>query len=386
MSPRTASRSRPRRSATRGTAASNGARADRARRPSDTELAFLQELVEAHGAPGSEREVASVLEQYLKGVGPISRDRLGSLVCEKKGSAKGPRIMLAGHLDEVGFMVKSITKEGFIKFLPLGGWWGHVVLAQRLVIRTRKGDVLGVVGSKPPHELKDDDRKRVLEVKDMYIDVGATTDFDVRKRLDIRPGDSIVPDSAFTVMANPDMLLAKGWDNRIGCALAAETVRQLRGKRHPNTVFAVATVQEEVGLRGAQTSAFKVQPDVGIALDVGIAHDTPGTEGEERLGGGPLVVIYDSSSIPNRNLLDLVDDTARKLKLTLQFESVERGGTDAGKIHVTGEGVPSIAMGVPARYIHSHVSIIHRRDYEQTVRLLVALVQRLDQRTVSRLI
>jgi len=381
MSPRSKSTSRSRRATPRAPG-----RAARGRRTGRAGLAFLEQLVNAHGPSGSEHEVAAVLARYLAGVGSISRDRLGSFVCEKKGSAKGPRVMLAGHLDEVGFMVKSITKEGFIKFLPLGGWWGHVVLAQRLVIRTRAGDVLGVVGSKPPHELKDEDRKRVLEIKDLYIDVGATSDFDVRKRLDIRPGDYITPDSPFTVMSNPDMLLAKAWDNRIGCALAAETVRQLRGKRHPNTVFAVATVQEEVGLRGAQTSAFKVQPDVGIALDVGIAHDTPGTEGEERLGGGPLVVIYDASSIPNHNLLDLVDDTARKLKLTLQFESVERGGTDAGKIHVTGQGVPSISMGVPARYIHSHVSIIHRRDFEQTVQLLVALVQRLDQRTVDRLV
>jgi endoglucanase len=381
MSPRSTSTSRTRRSASRASSrATGGRRAGRAG------LAFLQQLVNAHGPSGSESEVAAIMGRYLAGVGAISGDRLGSFVCEKKGASKGPRIMLAGHLDEVGFMVKSITKEGFVRFLPLGGWWGHVVLAQRLVIRTRKGDVLGVVGSKPPHELKDEDRKRVLEIRDLYIDVGATSDFDVRKRLDIRPGDYITPDSPFTVMSNPDMLLAKAWDNRIGCALAAETVRQLRGKRHPNTVFAVATVQEEVGLRGAQTSAFKVQPDVGIALDVGIAHDTPGTEGDERLGGGPLVVIYDASSIPNRNLLDLVDDTAKKLKLALQFESVERGGTDAGKIHVTGQGVPSISMGVPARYIHSHVSIIHRRDYEQTVRLLVALVQRLDQRTVDRLV
>lgn len=381
MSPRFRSKSRTRRSATRASARAAGRP-----RAGGSGLAFLKQLVEAHGASGSESAVATVLERYLAGVGPISRDRLGSFVCEKKGSSQGPRVMLAGHLDEVGFMVKSVTKEGFVRFLPLGGWWGHVVLAQRLVIRTRRGDVLGVVGSKPPHELKEDDRKRVLEIRDLYIDVGAASDFDVRKRLDIRPGDFIVPDSAFTVMSNPDMLLAKAWDNRIGCALAAETVRQLRGKRHPNTVFAVATVQEEVGLRGAQTSAFKVQPDVGIALDVGIAHDTPGTEGDERLGGGPLVVIYDSSSIPNRNLLDLVDDTAKKLKLPLQFESVERGGTDAGKIHVTGQGVPSISMGVAARYIHSHVSIIHRRDYEQTVRLLVALVQRLDPHTVDRLV
>ncbi len=351
----------------------------------DRTLDFLKELVEAPGAPGAEGPVAKVMEKHLRGVGKISRDRLGSLICEKKGRSERPRVMLAGHLDEVGFMVKSITKEGFIKFLPLGGWWGHVVLAQRLVIKTRKGDVLGVVGSRPPHELRDEERKKVLEIKDMYIDVGATSDFDVRKRLDIRPGDPIVPESAFTVMANPDMLLAKAWDNRIGCAMAAETVRQLKNVAHPNTVFAVATVQEEVGLRGAQTSAFKIQPDVGFALDVGIAHVTPGTEGDEKLGEGPLVVIYDATSIPNRALLDLVVDTARTLRIPLQYESVERGGTDAGRIHVTSEGVPCISLGVPARYIHSHVSIVHRKDFDRIVRLLVGVVRRLDAKTVARL-
>ena len=149
-------------------------------------------------------------------------------------------------------------------------------------------------------------------------------------------------------------------------------------------MIAGATVQEEVGLRGATTSAFKVQPDVAFALDVGIAHDTPGTEGDEKLGGGPLVVIYDATSIPNRGLLDLVIETAAKLKMPLQFESVERGGTDAGRFHMTGQGVPSISMGVPARYIHSHVSIIHRRDFDRTVKLLTAVVKRLDRKTVAR--
>jgi endoglucanase len=351
----------------------------------DRTAEFLKDLVEAHGAPGFESNVAGVMERYLKGIGGFSRDRLGSFICEKKGSSERPRVMRAGHLDEVGFMVKSVTKEGFVKFLPLGGWWGHVVLAQRLIIKTRKGDVLGVVGSKPPHELRDEDRKKVLEIRDMYIDVGATSDFDVRKRLDIRPGDPIVPDSAFGVMANPDLLLAKAWDNRVGCALAAETLRQLDKTAHPNTVYGVATVQEEVGLRGAQTSAFKIGPDVAVALDVGIAHDTPGTEGDERLGGGPLIVIYDATAIPNRRLLELVMDVAKKLRLPLQYESVERGGTDAGRIHVNAEGVPSISMGVPARYIHSHVSIIDRRDFDRTVKLLVGLVKRLDRKTVAGL-
>ena len=351
----------------------------------DRSLSFLKELVDAHGVPGFEDDVAVVMQKYMKGVGPFSKDRLGSFICEKKGDPKGPKVMLAGHLDEVGFMVRSITKDGFVKFLPLGGWWGHVVLGQRLIIKTRQGDVLGVVGSKPPHELRDEDRKKVLEIKDMYIDVGASGDWDMHKKLDIRPGDPIVPDSAFAIMANPDLLLAKAWDNRIGCAIAAETAKRLVGQKHPNIVYAVATVQEEVGLRGAKTSASKVRPDVAFALDVGIAHDTPGTEGDEKLGGGPLIVVYDATCIPNRGLLDLVIDTAKKLKIELQFESVERGGTDAGRIHVTGQGVPSLSMGVPARYIHSHVSIIDRRDFEETVKLLVAIVKRLDKKTVASL-
>ena len=350
----------------------------------DTTQTFLRDLVEAHGAPGFESDVARVMESHLKGIGTFSRDRLGSFMCEKKGTQDAPRVMLMGHLDEVAFMVKSVTAEGFVKFLPLGGWWGHVVLGQRLIIKTRRGDVLGVVGSKPPHELRDEDRKKVLEIKDMYIDVGAASDFDVKKRLDIRPGDPIIPDSPFAVMANPNLLLAKAWDNRIGCAIAAETLRALDRTPHPNTVIAGATVQEEVGLRGAMTSAFKVKPDVAFALDVGIAHDTPGTEGDEKLGGGPLVVVYDATSIPNRGLLDLVMDTAAKQKVPLQFESVERGGTDAGRFHMSGEGVPSLSMGVPARYIHSHVSIIHRRDFDRTVKLLAAVVKRLDRRTVAR--
>ena len=250
----------------------------------DRTTQFLKSLTEAHGVPGFEHDVADVMAAHLKGVGKLSRDRLGSLICEKIGDPKGPRVLMAGHLDEVGFLVKSVTKEGFVKFLPLGGWWGHVVLGQRLILKTRKGDVVGVVGSRPPHELRDEDRKKVLEIKDMYIDVGGTSDWDVRKKLDIRPGDPIVPDSPFTQLANPNALLAKAWDNRIGCALAAETARRLQGTKHPNILYAAATVQEEVGLRGAQTTATKVKPDVAFALDVGIAHDTPGTEGDEQPG------------------------------------------------------------------------------------------------------
>src|SRR5258707_3193961 len=144
----------------------------------DPTLLFLKELVEAHGVPGCEDGVVAVMRNHIEGVGAFSKDGLGSFICERVGGANGPKVMLAGHLDEVGFLVRSVPKEGFVKFLPLGGWWGHVVLGQRLIIKTRAGDVLGVVGSKPPHELRDDDRKKVVEIKDMYIDVGGTSDWD----------------------------------------------------------------------------------------------------------------------------------------------------------------------------------------------------------------
>src|SRR5512143_1614931 len=211
----------------------------------DQTLEFLKDLVDAHGTSGAESPVVKVLERHLKGVGAFSRDRLGAFICEMPGAkaaAGAPRVMLAGHLDEVGFMVKSITKEGFIKFLPLGGWWGHVVLGQRMIIRTRKGDIVGVVGSKPPHEIREEDRKKVLEVREMFIDVGATEDWDPRKKLDIRPGDPVIPWSPYTVMSNPNLILAKAWDNRLGCGLAAEVALALKNATHPNTLYAVATV------------------------------------------------------------------------------------------------------------------------------------------------
>jgi endoglucanase len=345
----------------------------------------LAELVETPGVPGAEQEVAHVLARRLQGIGRISRDRLGSFICEKAGSATAPRVMLAGHMDEVGFLVKSITPEGFVRFLGLGGWWGHVVLAQRVMIQTRRGDVIGVVGSKPPHELRGEETKKVLELQDLYIDVGATSEWEVKKHLDIRPGDRIVPISPFTRMANPRLLLAKAWDNRVGCALLAETALALRGRAHPNTLFAVATVQEEVGLRGAQTAAFAVKPDVAIVLDVGVARDTPGTEGEGKLGGGPTIVAYDATALPNRALLDLAADTAKRLKLAVQLTTAERGGTDSGRIQFSEAGVPCLSLGIPSRYIHSHVSLIDRRDFDQAVQLLVALVRQLNAKTVRGL-
>jgi putative aminopeptidase FrvX len=353
----------------------------------DASHALLKELCEGFGPPGHETEIAGMMRKHLKGLGEVTKDGLGSVICTKRGTADEPRVLVAGHMDEVGFMVKGITPEGFIKFLPMGGWWGHVVLAQKVRIRTQKGDVVGVVGSKPPHELLEEERRKVLELKDMFIDVGATSQFDVRKKLGIRPGDPIVPEAGFSVMANERLYLSKALDNRVGCALVVDMLRKLKAARHPNTVYGVATTMEEVGLRGAQTSVASVKPHVAIAVDVGIAHDTPGTtgEGDEKLGAGVGILVYDATLIPNVGLRDLAVEVCERNKITYHLGTVERGGTDAGRFHVYDTGIPSLVIFIPTRYIHSHSTIMDRKDYDQAVRLLVELAKRLDKKTVGSL-
>lgn len=346
---------------------------------------LFQELTEVSGAPGREDEVALLMEKRLKPLAKVSFDKLGSIIAEKRGSSEGPRVMIAGHMDEVAFMVSEITKEGYLRFLPLGGWWGHVALAQRVRVHTRKGVVRGVVGSKAPHVLPAEERKKVLEINQLFIDVGCQEKFDVQKKLGIEVGDVIIPEASFEIMSNPDMYLSKAFDNRIACAAVIDILAALKKSSHPNTVFGVATVQEEVGLRGAGTAAYHVDPDVAIALDVTVARDTPGMAGGETVGKGPVIIVYDGSHIPNFKLRTLMQETAEKLKVPVQFGSLERGGTDAGRIHLTRRGVPVMALGIATRYIHSHAAMLSRRDYDNWVKLMVALIKRLDAKTVKGL-
>ena len=353
-------------------------------------LTMMQELTEALGVPGQEDEVRGVMARYLAPFGEIVRDKLGGIAVRKAGTTAAgehPRVLVAGHMDEVGYMVTLITEEGFLKFQPLGGWWEQVMLAQRVRIRTRRGDLLGVTGSKPPHILPADERNKIVQKRDMFIDIGLGSRAAVLEA-GVRPGDPIVPVCPFTMLADPQMLLAKAWDNRMGCALAVELCRRLAGEPHPNILFAGATVQEEVGLRGAATLAHLVEPDVGIALDVGIAGDIPGVKAEDaqgKLGRGPVVLVFDGSLIPNTRLRNLVSDVAEAEGIAIQYDWMAAGGTDAGRMQLFGPGVPSIALGVPARYIHSAASLIHRHDFEEAARLLAALLRRLDADTVAGL-
>lgn len=353
----------------------------------DAILQLLKELTEAHGVSGYEAPVRAVVRNYLETLGELSQDKIGSVICEKKGTAAAPRVMLAGHMDEIGFMVKHITKEGFLRFLPLGGWFDQVLLGQRVVIKTRQGDVVGVIGAKPPHLLPAEERNKVVAKKDMYIDIGATSKEEV-ETAGVRPGDAVIPRADFVALANGKTYLSKAFDDRVGTAIVISTLQALQGDEHPNTLFGVATVMEEVGVRGATTSVRAVNPDVAIVLESDIAGDVPGIKAEEssvKLGKGPTVLIYDARMIPNLKLRELVMDLGEEIGVPLQVSYVEGGATDGAAIHLHDTGVPTVVVGVAARHIHSHSSVIHRDDYDNAVKLLVALVKRLDEGTVAGL-
>jgi len=351
----------------------------------NTEL-LLKELTETNGVSGYETEIRGLMARELNPLtDEIRYDKMGSIMGVKKGGSVEPRVMVVAHMDEIGFMVREITREGYIKFLPLGGWWGHVALGQRMQVMTTKGPVIGVVGSTPPHLLPKDERKKVLDIKDMFLDVGVLEKFDVKKRLGIRVGDPIIPDSQFVIMGNKKMYLSKAFDNRMACGVVIEVLKRLQRAKHPNTVLGCASVQEEVGLRGAQTLARLADPDVCIVCDVGIGQDVPpdGFKKAEKLGAGPGVLVLDGSMIPNSGLKELVVKTAEAKKIPYHLTSIDRGGTDGGRVHVSGIGVPSIVIGAPVRYIHSHNGILNRADYDNTVRLVYEVVRKLDTRTVK---
>ena len=348
---------------------------------------LLKDLTETHGVPGYESPIRAVVRKYMEPFGDLSQDKVGSVICEKKGDSVAPRVMLAGHMDEIGFMVKQITKEGFLKFLPLGGWFDQVLLGQRVLIKTKKGDVTGVIGAKPPHLLTAEERQKVVVRKDMYIDIGAIGESEVMEA-GVQLGDPIVPRADFQILANGKTYLSKAFDDRVGVALMVSALQTLKTRPHPNTVFATATVMEEVGIRGATTSVEIVQPDVAIILESDIAGDVPGIKPEEssiKLGGGPTVVIYDARMIPNLKLRDLVLKIGQEVGINVQLSAIEGGATDGGAIHLFKTGVPTIVLCVPARHIHSHSSIIHRKDYDDAVKLLVELVTRLDKNQVEAL-
>ncbi|MBO1003289.1 M42 family metallopeptidase [Pseudogracilibacillus auburnensis] len=342
---------------------------------------MFKTLTELQGVPGDEKLVRDFMKTELtKYADEIMYDNLGSIFGVKNGI--GPRVMVAGHMDEVGFMVTQITDNGMIRFQPLGGWWNQVLLAQRVQIMTKKGIVPGVIGSIPPHNLTPDQRKKPMEISNMLIDIGADDKEDAL-HIGVSPGDSIVPICPFTPMANEKKILAKAWDNRYGCGLAIELLKELKEETLQNTLYAGATVQEEVGLRGAQTAANMIQPDIFFALDASPANDMSGNKEEfGQIGKGALLRIFDRTMITHRGMREFILDTAESNDIPYQY-FISQGGTDAGRVHTSNDGVPSAVIGICARYIHTSSSIIHVDDYAAAKELLVTLVKATDQATID---
>ena len=351
----------------------------------ETGLRLLAKLADAHGAPGNEGRVRRIFREEVRG--EIRTDGTGSIIHAEKGSSDAPRIMLTAHMDEVGFAVQAVTKRGMLRLTSLGGWWNHTLPGSRVRVLTANGtEIVGTIGAKPIHFITEAERDRVMKLDDMFVDVGASGAEEVRDLFGIRPGDPVVPDSPFTRMSNPDYLLGKAFDNRAGMALTIQVLQMLGGMEHPNTVFGVGTVQEEVGMRGAETAVSVVKPDAAIVFEGAPADDLPGSVEDEwqgAVGRGVQIRIMDPSAIMNRKLVRYAVETAERYGIPYQAAVRKAGATDARPIQLHGAGVPTVVLGVPSRYVHTHNGIICLGDYLSALELALRLLSSIDKAVVE---
>jgi putative aminopeptidase FrvX len=339
----------------------------------------LEKLSNANGVTGREGEVRDLMNEFLKPyVDETREDRLGNVIGFKKGNKDAPTVMLAAHMDEVGLMIKNITKKGFLQFTKIGGIDDRILFAQKVIVHTDKGSLTGVMGSKPIHIQKEEERKKVIEADRLFIDIGARDKKEAQK-MGVHVGDVAGFDTKFAQIGK-DVVVGKAFDDRVGCAMIVEVMKRL--PKVDCNIYAVGTIQEEVGLRGATIAAFQVAPDIGIALETTIAGDTPGIgEGEApaKMKEGPVLTVADAGLIAHPKVLRLLMDSAKEHKIPYQLETGIRGATDASKIALTREGVPSGVISVPARYIHSPAALLNLDDVEKAVKLTVAAIENLPK-------
>jgi putative aminopeptidase FrvX len=350
---------------------------------------LLAELSNAGGPSGFEASVRAILEREMRSAGlETSTDGLGSIIGALRGTADGPRIMLAAHMDEVAAIVRYVTSEGMVKFQPLGGWLDQALVDQRWTIMTAKGPLPAISGLKSVHVTSQEERNRVTPRDDVFLDVGATSKAEA-EALGIRPGDAIVPASSFEEFAH-GRYVGKALDDRVGCLMLLETLHRIKeqGIKTPNTIYFVGTVQEEVGLRGAHTAVAAVKPDVGISLEAGIAADHPGgraDSAQERLGAGPVIYLADAQMLVNLKLRDLFQNVAKQNDIPVQTEVTNGGAEDSAELQRYGAGRPAVNFAVATRYLHSHNSMIERRDLDQAISLLLKVLSVLDARNVNEI-
>ncbi len=339
----------------------------------------LEKLSNANGVTGRENEVRKLLKQYLKPyVDEIREDKLGNLITFKKGNKNAPTIMVAAHMDEVGLMIKNIKKKGFLQFAKIGGIDDRILLAQKVIVHTDKGPLMGVIGSKPIHIQNEAEKKKVVEADKLFIDIGAKDKKEAEK-MGVQVGDVVSFDTKF-FRINENVVLGKAFDDRVGCAMMVETMKRLQ--KVDCNIYAVGTIQEEVGLRGATIAAFQVAPDVGIVLESTVAGDIPGVgEGEApaKMGEGPVITVADAGLIAHPKVLRLIIDSGKQNGIPYQLETGIKGATDASRIALSREGVPSGIISVPARYIHSPAAILDLNDVKKAVKLAVAAIRKIPE-------
>ena len=348
---------------------------------------LLQHLADAPGPPGFEEPVRALMVAEMKpfATEPLRYDGLGSVIAQQGNT--GPRIMVDAHMDELGGMVRRITPTGFLTMQMLGGWLDQALVDQRWVIIGSKGPVHAITGIRDIHVITPNERTGVQPREQVFLDIGAKNAAEAAA-MGISPGDPVVPDSPFLALNGTQNYLAKGWDDRVGCAVLVEAMRRTAKLPHANQLFFVATTQEEVGLRGARTAATTVKPDIGIAIEGGITGDAyPGhpEETQAKLGAGPGMFLYDSSTIANRKMVAFTRKTAAANNIPLQADLVQGYGDDSAEIQTSNGGAPTINLVAPIRFTHSHNGILNRQDFDQLVDLVVAMLTHLDAKTVQDL-
>lgn len=339
---------------------------------------LMKKLSLTPGISGFEGKIVDIIKEELEDyVDELEEDLMGNVIAVKKGEENGTKVMLASHMDEIGLMVRHIDKKGFIRFSKIGGINDQMLLNQTVTIHGKKGDITGVIGSKPPHVMKTSERKNIVKYDSMFIDIGVFSKEEAEEFITV--GDPISFKSEYEEFPN-DLIMGKAFDNRIGCYIMIETMKRVNTKA---TVFGVGTVQEEVGLKGAKTSSFKIDPDMAFALDVTIAGNHPGIKEEDapaKIGKGPAIILADASGrgiITPEKIKNLLVYSSEKADVPYQLEVGEGGTTDASAIHLTREGIPTGVVSVPTRYIHTTVSIASMEDIKNTIILLVKTIDSL---------
>jgi len=336
---------------------------------------LLEKLSNAHGISGWEGSVQEIVSREIAPyVDEVRIDRLGNLIAVRNGER--PSIMIEAHADEIGLMVKQVDEKGFLRFIRIGGWFDQTLLNQRVIIHTRSGPVTGVIGCKPPHVMKEEERKKVIEGKDMFIDIGCTSQKEAED-LGILVGTPVSIDRTFATLQG-DRVTGKAFDNRAGLVAVIEALKRTKSK---SAIYAVATVQEEVGLKGARVAAFGLEPDVAIAADVTIPGDHPGIEKKDapiEMGKGPVVVMADASGrgiIATPQVIEWIAGTAREFQIPVQLEASDGGTTDATAIYLTKSGIPTGVISVATRYIHSPVEVLSLRDIDKAADLMARCLE-----------